>query len=626
MAEQLMCLIGMGVCGGAVGQYQAVALRRDMASHARLGGGKQQYVVTRLCTKQVDRPSITIVEMWRQIVRQAQCAAGISDSKSSGWDIATMLAAAPFMELVPEQEALPKEPPLSHAIDADWDTVFATWDTEPALQSMSFHSSTPKGSCVATQTELDDMDALLDQCPELFHSLPQLSAISPAVYTDSQLFSWSHWEESYRDDNRYNQIANSLNNDSATPTTANYPRRAVYNATPPDTLMRRLEATPESIAREISAAKEVTRIIEQFTVRDVLSHRGYPTLRHPINDTATVQEALTQMRKHNAVSLPVLSSSNKDRPLVDVISVYDLRDYIIHSPGLDNEVQLQLLSGRASGARTVLSDTVAQVVASRKHATQEISATAPLESLIRLFSTLGHHLVLVTGVQSKDAVHRVPRSSSDEPRRRREWSIGSGCSSSTLGYADSFDWEYSDDDEDSTSQMWGLTQYDVLHFIQHHNHQLGHPILDMPATSIASTKPLTATAVISQSPDSRHTPLLPALTIRDSALSAMKQLRDSHTSALPVVDIDGRLIAEIAGTGMRYLTEDKIGFLGKPVLAFIYGLQLPKANPYVIHEHFTMSQIMTGLLRMNSYRAWLVDSEERPICAISTTDILSFLL
>ncbi|KAJ1911949.1 hypothetical protein LPJ71_002816, partial [Coemansia sp. S17] len=255
-----MCLIGMGVCGGAVGQYQAVALRRDMASLARLGSGKHQYVVTRLCTKKDDRRSITIVEMWRQIVLQAQCAAGISDSKSNGWDIATMLAAAPFMELVPEQEPLPEEPSLSHAIDADWDTVFATWDTEPALQPMSLHSSTPKGSCVATQTELDDMDTLLDQCPELFYSLPQLSAISPVVYTDSQLFSWSHWEESYRDDNRYNQIANSLNNDSATPATANYPRRAVYYATPPDTLMRRLEATPESIAREISAAKEVTRI------------------------------------------------------------------------------------------------------------------------------------------------------------------------------------------------------------------------------------------------------------------------------------------------------------------------------------------------------------------------------
>ncbi|KAJ1661243.1 hypothetical protein GGF38_003767, partial [Coemansia sp. RSA 25] len=314
--------------------------------------------------------------------------------------------------------------------------------------------------------------------------------------------------------------------------------------------------------------------------------------------------------------------------------------------GLDNEVHLQLLSGHASGARTVLSDSIAQVVASRKHATQEIPADAPLESLIRLFSTLGHHRVLVTGIdinESKDSGSHTgpPRSSDDSGRRRRhrEWSIDSGCSSLTLGYADDiYEWDYNDQEEEEedddidgggTSQMWGLTQYDVLHFIQHHNHQLGHAILDTPVTHIASTKPLAVMA--QQTPttgsSSSQKKLLPTLTIRDSALSAMKLLRDSHTSALPVVDIDGRLIAEIAGTGMRYLTQDKIGVLGKPVLAFIYGLQLPKANPYVIHEHFTMSQIMTGLLRMkNSYRAWLVDNEERPICAISTTDILSYLL
>ncbi|KAJ2907597.1 hypothetical protein GGI21_003730 [Coemansia aciculifera] len=387
------------------------------------------------------------------------------------------------------------------------------------------------------------------------------------------------------------------------------------------------------------------KALEQYSVRDVLSHRGFPTLRHPISDTATIQDALLQMRKYNAVSLPVLSSSNptttKDaarRPLVDVVSVYDLRDYIIHSPGLDNEVHLQLLSGRASGGRTVLSDSVAQVVASRKHATQEISAQASLESLIRLFSTLGHHRVLVTDVQideSKNSYgerHRQRR----QRRRYREWSIDSGRSSLTLGYADdwqagededeeaNYDGDNSDNDEsdiDSTSQMWGLTQYDVLHFIQHHNHQLGHALLDMPATSIATTKPLAATAYKTSSHQ-----LLPKLTVRDSALSAMKQLRDSHTSALPVVDVNGQLVAEIAGTGIRYLTGDKIGFLGKPVLAFIYGLQLPKANPYVVHEHFTMSQIMTGLLRMNSDRAWLLDQEERPVCAISTTDILCHLL
>ncbi|KAJ2836847.1 hypothetical protein FBU31_001267, partial [Coemansia sp. 'formosensis'] len=73
--------------------------------------------------------------------------------------------------------------------------------------------------------------------------------------------------------------------------------------------------------------------LQQYTVGDVLSHRGYPTLRYPVNDTATVQDALFHMRKHNVVSFPVLGSSpSNDRPLVDVVSVYDLRDYIIHSP------------------------------------------------------------------------------------------------------------------------------------------------------------------------------------------------------------------------------------------------------------------------------------------------------
>ncbi|KAJ2884321.1 hypothetical protein H4R27_002181 [Coemansia aciculifera] len=268
MAEQLLCLVGMGVCGGAVGQYQAVALRRDIAPQARpRSGGKKQYIVTRLCAKKDDQPSITIVEMWRQIVRQAQSAAGISDggTEVDSWDIATLLAAGPFMKSMPEQEALPEVASFSHAIETNWDAVLATWDTEPALQPMSHHPSTPAGSRVATQTELDDMDAFLDQCPELFHSLPQLSALSPAVFTDSQLFSWSHWEESYKDDNRYNQIADSVadNDDEwvATPAITNYPRRNVYDATPPDTLMRRLEATPESVAREIRAAKDTTRIV-----------------------------------------------------------------------------------------------------------------------------------------------------------------------------------------------------------------------------------------------------------------------------------------------------------------------------------------------------------------------------
>ncbi|KAJ2492830.1 hypothetical protein IWW37_001128 [Coemansia sp. RSA 2050] len=254
MAEQLLSLISMGLCGGAVGQYQGVALRQDAAPHGRRGG-RQQYVVTRFCANKGDQQAVTIVEMWRQIVRQAQSAAGIGDCGENPhcWDYASALAAGPFVESLPERDPPPEET-LSHAIDTSWGS---TWDSEPALQPVSHHLSTPSNSHAATMAELDT-DALVEQYPELFSSFTQISSLSPMVLTNSQLFSWSQWEESYKDDTRYSLFVDSQANEwKATPASAD-PRRA-YDATPPDTMMRRLAATPESVARDIRAAREESR-------------------------------------------------------------------------------------------------------------------------------------------------------------------------------------------------------------------------------------------------------------------------------------------------------------------------------------------------------------------------------
>ncbi|KAJ2691140.1 hypothetical protein IWW39_000200 [Coemansia spiralis] len=255
MAEQLLCFISMGLCGGAVGQYRGVALRRDAAPHGQLGG-RQQYVVTRLCASKGSQQTVTIVEMWRQIVQQAQSAAGIGNcgKDSSCWDFASALAAGPFMESLPERDPPPEEA-QSHTVDTTWGF---TWDSEPALQPVSNHLSTPSSSHAAPLAELD-MDSLVEQHPELFSSFPLASALSPAVLTNSQAFSWSQWEESCNDDTRYNLFVDSQASEwKATPATAD-PRR-VYDATPPDTMMRRLAATPESVARDIRAARKEPRV------------------------------------------------------------------------------------------------------------------------------------------------------------------------------------------------------------------------------------------------------------------------------------------------------------------------------------------------------------------------------
>ncbi|KAI9506558.1 hypothetical protein GGI25_003440 [Coemansia spiralis] len=356
--------------------------------------------------------------------------------------------------------------------------------------------------------------------------------------------------------------------------------------------------------------------LAKYTVYDVLEYRGNPRLYYSVNESSNIEDALALMNKHNIVSLPVFgdSATSSDRAFVDIVSVYDLRDYIVNSPGLEKEVEFQMLSGRASGKPTVLQDTIAQVVRSRKHASQEIAADASLEDLVRLFSVRGQHRVLVTGLHNadKDAIlfdnaRQVPNSG-----RARGVSVDSGCSSIlslSVGTNDNDD----GDSTESAGAVCGLTQYDVLRFIQHHNHELGHALLDTSVTDIVKELPQAHTSLV-------------YLTIRDSALHAFKQLSSVHASALPVVDYDGQLITEVAGASLRRLNTGSVGFLGKPVLAFMFGLRIPVDNPYIIHSNFNISQIMSGLLQMNCRRAWLVDSNNRPIAVISLADVLRHLL
>ncbi|KAJ2087755.1 hypothetical protein IW138_004725 [Coemansia sp. RSA 986] len=367
--------------------------------------------------------------------------------------------------------------------------------------------------------------------------------------------------------------------------------------------------------------------LEKYTVRHVLEYRGKPTLQYSVTENDTIEDALALMSRYDIVSVPVFGSSSvsgsNNGAFVDILSVYDLRDYIVNSPGLDNEVEFQLLSSHASGKPTVLQTTVAQVVRSRKHASQEIDAQESLETLMRLFTVRGQHRVLVTGMPDAEDDALLSETAQQVPKSQRErgGSVDSGCSSLPSNN------EHDDDDDGygyhrpgqhvaaSTinGAICGLTQYDVLRFIQHHNHQLGHHILDTTVTDIMKELP--------------HQHLfLKKITVRDSALHALKQLSAAHASALPVVDYDGKLITEVAGTSMRSLTTQMLGLLGKPVLAYMFGLRMPVDDPYIVHSNFNISQIMSGLLRMNCRRAWVVDSEERPLAVISLADVLNHFL
>ncbi|KAJ2759738.1 hypothetical protein H4S06_002083 [Coemansia sp. BCRC 34490] len=378
--------------------------------------------------------------------------------------------------------------------------------------------------------------------------------------------------------------------------------------------------------------------LAKYTVRDVLDYRGSATLHHAVAESDTIEDALALMHRLDIVSVPVFRCPGEAKPggasFVGIVTVYDLRDYIVSSPvssgllwhplmaskspveqnafgaGVDDEVEFQQLAGHASGNATVLQTPVARVVESRSHAPREIAASAPLESLLRLFAEHSQHAVLVAGVGSESARDSKAQ---QVPHRRRGASVDSGCSSVLSTSPGSAHDEAADTAGGHLLRgaVCGLTQYDVLGFVQHHNHELGHGVLDTTVGELVGC----------------HRPLPATVAVRDSALHALRRLADARAPALPVVDADGRLVAEVAGASLRGLTTQSIALLGKPVLAYILGLRIaPRTDPYVVAPSFTVAQIMYGMLRINCRRAWVVDSRGRPLAVVSLADVLRLLL
>ncbi|KAJ1782141.1 hypothetical protein LPJ59_006886, partial [Coemansia sp. RSA 2399] len=76
--------------------------------------------------------------------------------------------------------------------------------------------------------------------------------------------------------------------------------------------------------------------LEEYTVRHVLEYRGKPMLQHSVTENDTIEDTLALMNRYNIVSVPVFGSSSvsgsSDGAFVDILSVYDLRDYIVNSP------------------------------------------------------------------------------------------------------------------------------------------------------------------------------------------------------------------------------------------------------------------------------------------------------
>ncbi|KAI8337563.1 hypothetical protein BC941DRAFT_396441 [Chlamydoabsidia padenii] len=166
-----------------------------------------------------------------------------------------------------------------------------------------------------------------------------------------------------------------------------------------------------------------------------------------------------------------------------------------------------------------------------------------------------------------------------------------------------------------------LSQMDIVRYLQAHNHHLG-TILDITVPQLVKMSHSRR-----QQQLGRMVTQVSSVSMKTTAMRTFEQIaHDPLISALPIVDDDGCLVADIGPQDLRGLNKDRLQELAKPVLMFLKSKHGDLVAPFTCHERFTLSQIMAAFVLRKAYRLWWVDQDGHVQGVITMTDVLGSFL
>jgi len=156
-------------------------------------------------------------------------------------------------------------------------------------------------------------------------------------------------------------------------------------------------------------------------------------------------------------------------------------------------------------------------------------------------------------------------------------------------------------------QMTLLSQMDLIQFFQYNNHLIGSNILDLNISKIV-----------------QRNERIVNISYKSTAAEAfLKLAANKHITALPIVDDNEELVAEISAKDLRGLNRQRWDDLMKPVMMFLKTSHGDLYSPLTCHDQFTLSQLMTAFVLRKTHRLWWIDNLSGELKGVITlTDIL----
>ncbi|KND02960.1 uncharacterized protein SPPG_02036 [Spizellomyces punctatus DAOM BR117] len=160
-----------------------------------------------------------------------------------------------------------------------------------------------------------------------------------------------------------------------------------------------------------------------------------------------------------------------------------------------------------------------------------------------------------------------------------------------------------------------LTQSDIIRHVHAHPESVTPSIdLDLPI-KVSLLKPLTAQKHVVTMRD------------RDTAIQGFAILREKKVAALPVVNDNGLIVANLSASDLRGITRIGLTELEKPVLEYLKSKSSTGQikTPVVCTPDHTLRDIIGFLVGNHIHRVWVVETLEdlRPIGVVSQSDIIA---
>jgi len=156
-----------------------------------------------------------------------------------------------------------------------------------------------------------------------------------------------------------------------------------------------------------------------------------------------------------------------------------------------------------------------------------------------------------------------------------------------------------------------LSQIDVVRFLYHWACDLCLPMLQRNLGELSLVASLKGSSVV----------VVPETF---TALDAFQKMYHSKVNSVAIVNGEGKIIANLSTSDIRYLTNDKFTSLFLPVLLFLHSLHGQGApKPITVHACSTLDEAMLKMVTAKVKRVWVIDSAEAPVGVVTLTDIIS---